>query len=88
MREAGQVPQLILSQEDSGTKMAESIVRGSDTFIIDTDKLIESIKKNIDIIDRLSVLSTSNKQAPGILTQRHLHGLSQSLCMGKEIPLA
>ena len=44
MREKRNVPLLVLSQEDSGTKMAESIISGSDTFIIDTDNLIESIK--------------------------------------------
>ena len=68
MREARQIPLLVLSQEDSGTKMAESIIRGSDTFIIDPDKLIESINKNKDIIEHLSKLSVPNKQALGILT--------------------
>ena len=72
MREARQIPLLVLSQEDSGTKMAESIIRGADTFIIDPDKLIESIKKNKDIIDRLSELSSHNKKALGILTHRDI----------------
>jgi len=72
MREARQIPLLVLSQEDSGTKMAESIIRGADTFIIDPDKLIESIKKNKDILDRLSELSSHNKKALGILTHRDI----------------
>ena len=72
MREARQIPLLVLSQEDSGTKMAESIMRGADTFIIDPDKLIESIKNNKDILDRLSQLSTRNKEVLGILTHRDI----------------
>ena len=38
------IPLVILSQDDSGTKFAESIMRGANTFIIDPDKLIESIR--------------------------------------------
>jgi len=91
MREARQIPLLVLSQEDSGTKMAESIIRGADTFIIDPDKLIESIKKNKDILERLSQLSTYNKQALGILTHRDIFMLVEYrkvFVRGKEIALA
>lgn len=91
MRESKQIPLLVLSQEDSGTKMAESIIRGADTFIIDTDKLIESIKNNKDVIDRLSRLSTHNKQALGILTHRDIFMLLEYrkvFVRGKEITLA
>ena len=91
MREARQIPLLVLSQEDSGTKMAESIIRGADTFIIDPDKLIDSITKNKDIIDRLSGLSTYNKQALGILTHRDIFMLVEYrkvFVRGKEIVLA
>jgi len=91
MREARQIPLLVLSQEDSGTKMAESIIRGADTFIIDSDKLIESIKKNKDILERLSGLSPHNKQALGILTHRDIFMLVEYrkvFVRGKEITLA
>ena len=91
MREARQIPLLVLSQEDSGTKMAESIIRGADTFIIDSDKLIDSIKKNKDILERLSGLSPHNKQALGILTHRDIFMLVEYrkvFVRGKEITLA
>lgn len=91
MREVRQIPLLVLSQEDSGTKMAESIIRGADTFIIDPDKLIDSITKNKDIIDRLSELSSYNKQALGILTHRDIFMLVEYrkvFVRGKEIALA
>ena len=91
MREARQIPLLVLSQEDSGTKMAESIIRGADTFIIDPDKLIDSIKKNKDILDRLSGLSTHNKQALGILTHRDIFMLVEYrkvFVQGEEVTLA
>jgi len=91
MREARKIPLLVLSQEDSGTKMAESIIRGADTFIIDPDKLIDSITKNKDIIDRLSGLSTYNKQTLGILTHRDIFMLVEYrklFVRGKEIALA
>lgn len=71
--------------------MSESIIRGSDTFIIDSDKLIESIKKNKDIIDRLSKLSPRNKQALGILTHSDIFMLIEYrklFVRGKEIILA
>jgi len=90
MREARQIPLLVLSQEESGTKMAESIMRGADTFIIDPDKLIDSIKKNKDILERLSELSTYNKQALGILTHRDIFMLVEYrmvFVQGKEITL-
>jgi len=91
MREARQIPLLVLSQEDSGTKMAESIMQGADTFIIDTDKLIESIKKNKDIIERLSGLTSYNKKVLGILTHRDIFMLVEYrkvFVRGKEITLA
>ena len=72
MREKRNVPLLVLSQEDSGTKMAESIINGSDMFIIDTDNLIESIKNSKDIIERLSKLSPHNRHSLGILTHRDI----------------
>ena len=49
VRETEQIPFVVLSQDDSGTRIAESIIRGADTFIIDPDKLIESLTKNKDI---------------------------------------
>ena len=67
-----QIPLVILSQNDSGTKFAESIIRGADTFIIDPDKLIESIKENKDIIDRLAKMPTNSRKALGILTHRDI----------------
>ena len=91
MREARQIPLLVLSQEDSGTKMAENIIRGADTFIIDPDKLIESITKNKEILERLSQLSTHNKQALGILTHRDIFMLMEYrkvFVRRKEITLA
>jgi DNA-binding response OmpR family regulator len=72
LRESRKVPLLVLPQEDSGTKMAESIIRGADTFIIDVDNLVESIKKNEEIIERLTRLSPHNKRALGILTHREI----------------
>jgi DNA-binding response OmpR family regulator len=72
MRGDKQIPLLVLSQEESGTRMAESIIRGSDTFIIDPDRLIESIKNNREITERLSKLSTPNKRILGILTHRDI----------------
>ncbi len=72
MRESRKVPLLVLPQEDSGTKMAESILRDADTFIIDVDNLIDSIKNSEEIIERISQLSQYNKQALGILTHREI----------------
>ncbi len=72
MREHRKVPLLVLAQEDSGTGMAESIIRGADTFIIDVDKLIDSIKNSGEIVDRLTQLSSHNKQTLGILTHREI----------------
>ena len=68
MGATNQIPLVILAQNDSGTKFAESIIRGADTFIIDPDKLIESIKKNKDIIDRLAKMPSNQRKALGILT--------------------
>ncbi len=53
MNDTKQNPIVILSQKDNGTKFAESIMRGANTFIIDPDRLIESINETKDIIDRL-----------------------------------
>ena len=72
MRESRKVPLLVLPQEDSGTKMAESIIRGADTFIIDVDNLIDSIKNSEEIIKNITLLSQQNKQALGILTHREI----------------
>jgi len=72
MSGTNQIPLVILSQNDSGTKFAESIIRGADTFIIDPDKLIESIKENKDIIDRLAKMPHGNRRALGILTHRDI----------------
>ncbi len=72
MRESRKVPLLVLPQENSGTYMAESIIRGADTFIIDADKLIDSIKHNKEIIDRITKFSPHNKQLLGILTHRDI----------------
>ena len=72
MRESRKVPLLVLPQENSGTYMAESIIRGADTFIIDADKLIDSIKNNKEIIDRITQFSPHNKQLLGILTHREI----------------
>lgn len=91
VRETEQIPFVVLSQEDSGTRIAESIIRGADTFIIDPDKLIESLTKNKDIIERLSKLPTQNKQALGILTHREIFMLvdyRKVFVRGKEIALA
>ena len=72
MRESRQVPLMVLPQEDSGTKMAESIIRGADTFIIDVDNLVESIKNSEKLIENISRLSPHNKKALGILTHRDI----------------
>ena len=72
MSETKQVPLVILSQNDSGTKFAESIMRGANTFIIDPDKLIESIRENKDIIDRLAKMPSNERKALGILTHRDI----------------
>ena len=91
LREERQIPLLVLSQEDNGTKMAESIIRGADTFIIDPAKLIDSIKQNKDIIDRLAKLTTYNKRILGILTHRDIFMLLEYrkvFVRGNEIPLA
>lgn len=72
MSNTSQIPLVILSQNDSGTKFAESIIRGADTFIIDPDKLIESIKENKDIIDRLSKMPSNQRKALGILTHSNI----------------
>lgn len=90
MREARKIPLLVLSQEDSGTKMAESIIRGADTFVIDPDKLIESIRKSKETLDKLSQLSTHNKQVLGILTHRDIFMLidyRKVFVRGEEITL-
>lgn len=91
VRETDQIPFVVLSQEDSGTRIAESIIRGADTFIIDPDKLIESLTKNKDIIERLSRLPLQNKQALGILTHREIFMLidyRKVFVRGKEVSLA
>jgi DNA-binding response OmpR family regulator len=91
MRGAKQIPLLVLSQEESGIRMAESIIRGSDTFIIDPDMLIKSIKGNEEIIERLSKLSTPNKHILGILTHREIFMLVEyrkTFVRGKEVILA
>lgn len=72
MSSTSQIPLVILSQNDSGTKFAESILRGANTFIIDPDKLIESIKENKDIIDRLAKMPPNERRALGILTHRDI----------------
>ena len=91
VRETEQIPFVVLSQEDSGIRIAESIIRGADTFIIDPDKLIESLTKNKDIIDRLSQLPVPNKQALGILTHHEIFMLidyRKVFVRGNEVPLA
>ena len=61
-----------MSQHDSGTKFAETIMRGANTFIIDPDKLIESINENKDIIDHLAKMPPNERRALGILTHRDI----------------
>lgn len=70
--ETEQIFFVVLSQDDSGTRIAKSLIRGADTFIIDPDKLIESLIKNRGIIERLSRLPAQNKQVLGILTHREI----------------
>ncbi len=72
LRESRKIPLLILPQENSGAKMAESVLGEADTFIIDTDKLIESIKNNQEIVDHISQLSPKNKHLLGVLTHRDI----------------
>ena len=72
MGDTTQIPLVILAQNDSGTKFAETIMRGANTFIIDPDKLIESIKGNKDIIDRLAKMPPNERRALGILTHRDI----------------
>ena len=91
VRETEQIPFVVLSQEDSGIRIAESIIRGADTFIVDPDKLIESLTKNKDIIERLSHLPLQNKQALGILTHNDIFMLidyRKVFVRGTEVPLA
>lgn len=91
VRETEQIPFVVLSQDDSGTKIAESLIRGADTFIIDPDRLIESLTKNKDIIERLSRLPAQNKQALGILTHREIFMLidfRKVFVRGEEIALS
>lgn len=68
MGKSEQIPLVILAQSDSGIKFAESIIRGADTFIIDPDELIESIRENRAIIDRLAKMPPNQRKALGILT--------------------
>ncbi len=63
-----QIPLVVLSQ----AKMAESIIRGADTFIIDPDRLIDSIKKNKGIIERLAQMSPHTRKSLGIITHRDI----------------
>lgn len=72
MSDTKQIPLVLLSQNDSGTKFAESIMRGANTFIIDPDRLIESIKESKDIIDRLAKMPHNERQALGILMHRDI----------------
>lgn len=72
MSNVKQIPLVLLAQNDSGTKFAESIMRGANTFIIDPDKLIESISENKDIIDRLAKMPSNERRALGILTHRDI----------------
>ncbi len=72
LRETRKIPLLILPQENSGAKMAESVLGEADTFIIDTDKLIESIKNNQEIVDHIARLSPKNKHLLGVLTHRDI----------------
>lgn len=72
MSNSSQIPLVILSQKDSGVKFAENILRGANTFIIDPDNLIESIKGSKDIIDRLAKMPANERQALGILTHRDI----------------
>lgn len=91
MGETTQTPLVILAQNDSGTKFAESIIRGADTFIIDPDKLIESIKENKDIIDRLAKMPPNQRKALGILTHRDSFmaiDFRMVYVKGVEVPLA
>lgn len=86
-----QIPLVILAQDDSGTKFAESIIWGADTFIIDPDKLIESIKENKGIIDRLAKIPPNQRKALGILTHSDIFMLvdyRKVFVLGKEITLA
>lgn len=91
MSGTNQIPLVILSQNDSGTKFAESIMRGANTFIIDPDKLIESVTGNKDIIDRLVKMPPSERKALGILTHRDIFMLvdyRKVFVRNKEITLA
>lgn len=72
MGDTKQIPLVLLSQNDSGTKFAESIMRGANTFIIDPDKLIEGIKENKDILDTLAKMPLNDRRILGILTHRDI----------------
>lgn len=76
LSEANQIPLVMLSQNDSGIKFAETIIRGTNTFIVDPDNLIESIKENKDIIDRLAKMPSTQRKALGILTHRDIFMLT------------
>ncbi len=85
------IPLVILAQGDGGTKFAETIIRGADTFIIDPDELIESIKANKGIITRLSTISPQQRKALGILTHSDIFMLvdyRKVFVRNKEIQLA
>lgn len=91
MSRTNQIPLVVLSQNDSGTKFAESIIRGADTFITDPDKLIESNTENKDIFDRLVKMPPGNKRALDILTHRDIFMLvdyRKGFVQNREITLA
>ncbi len=72
LRESRKVPFLVLPQENSGAKMAESVLGEADMFIVDTDNLIESIKNSDEIAKNISNLSTQNKRLLGIVTHQDI----------------
>jgi len=92
MSDTKQIPLVLLSQNDSGTKFAETIMRGANTFIIDPDKLIESINENKDILDRLAKMPPNERRALGILAHKDIFMIADNFrrvyVRGNEIILA
>ncbi len=72
MGDTNRIPLLVLSPKESGIKFARSIISGANQFLIDPNRLIESIRENKGAIDKITKLPPHTMKSLGVLAHKDI----------------
>ncbi len=72
MDDNNQIPLVILSRKESGIRFAGSIISGANKFLIDPNRLIESIRENKGISDKITKLPPYKMKSLGVLAHKDI----------------